>query len=314
MTRAIIIGYGSIGARHAAVLSELGFDITVVTKRSDCHYESFSSLSRCLGVIDKGYFIIANETSKHLDTLRMLEPLLEQPGTKVLIEKPLSDSFKPHDSFSQLAEVKVAYNLRFDPMILRIREHITGRKVLSVQVYAGQYLPSWRSGGSYSESYSAKRDLGGGVIRDLSHELDYINWLFGPWQKVVATSAKVSSLAIETEDVCSCLISTKGCHHITLELNYLDRNTQRTITVNLEDDTLHCDLVNRTLTINRQKIHIPIHRNATYAEMHRSVIAGESLSCTYEEAVRIMALITGIEYSTRFQKWITYEEVVHDLR
>ena len=32
---------------------------------------------------------------------------------------------------------------------------------------------------NYLKSYSASKSKGGGVLLDLSHEIDYINWLFG---------------------------------------------------------------------------------------------------------------------------------------
>jgi len=61
-------------------------------------------------------------------------------------------------------------------------------------------LPDWRPWQDYSQSYSAKKELGGGVVLDLIHELDYSYWLFGEFYELKSFTGKVSNLKIETND------------------------------------------------------------------------------------------------------------------
>ena len=75
-----------------------------------------------------------------------------------------------------------AYNLRFLPSLQAYRERIQFGvigKVLSVRCEIGQYLPSWRPGSDYRQAVSASRALGGGALLELSHEIDYLRWIFG---------------------------------------------------------------------------------------------------------------------------------------
>jgi len=105
---------------------------------------------------------------------------------KLLIEKPvfLEPCPIPQSGFEK---VFVAYNLRFHPVIQKLHEFVKGKEVYSIQAYVGQYLPDWRPGTDYSKCYSASKAQGGGVLRDLSHELDYINWIAKPAGKLLST-------------------------------------------------------------------------------------------------------------------------------
>src|SRR5690606_29956228 len=102
-------------------------------------------------------------------------------------EKPLSDSL---ESFARAGEVllensakiEVAYNLRFMPSAIRLKELLTEQivgRIHSVSIEVGQYLPDWRPATDYRKNVSACKKLGGGVLLELSHELDYLTWLFG---------------------------------------------------------------------------------------------------------------------------------------
>jgi predicted dehydrogenase len=124
------------------------------------------------------------------------------------VEKPLSASL---DGVPQLLEIcheqqivlLTGYNLRFMPSLQRFRnllnEHMIG-KILSVRCEIGQYLPSWRPETDYRLGVSARRELGGGVLLELSHELDYLRWIFGEVEWVKATLSRQSSLDIDVED------------------------------------------------------------------------------------------------------------------
>ena len=115
------------------------------------------------------------------------------------MEKPLFDSMA---NFKVLKnEVYVGYNLRFHPLINKIRALCRGRKLWTIHVFCGSYLPDWRPGRDYRETSSAMRDSGGGVLLDLSHELDYIQWLAGRLEVDHAVSEKVSDLEIDSDDI-----------------------------------------------------------------------------------------------------------------
>ena len=131
-----------------------------------------------------------------------------QAGSHVFIEKPLS-----HESAGVqvlIAEarrhdrnVQVGYNLRFHPGLQILKELIDSGKigrVLWLNVEAGQYLPDWRPWQNYRESYSARQELGGGIILDGSHELDYICWLMGWPTEVSCRAEHLSSLELDVED------------------------------------------------------------------------------------------------------------------
>jgi predicted dehydrogenase len=148
--------------------------------------------------------IVANPAPFHVDAAIALMAA----GSHVLVEKPLAQTtdgirvllsaVRKHQRLLQ-----VGYNLRFLSSLQKfkelIHEGVVG-KVLSVRCEVGQYLPSWRPEADYRQGVSARKDLGGGVLLELSHELDYLRWIFGEVVWVSAWTGKQSSLEIDVED------------------------------------------------------------------------------------------------------------------
>ena len=106
-------------------------------------------------------------------------------GVHAYVEKPLAVTV---EGLAELldgeAEVTIAvgYNLRFHPALEAIRAAVyEGRigRLLAVRAEVGQYLPDWHPEEDYRVSYAARRDLGGGALLTLSHELDYVRWIAG---------------------------------------------------------------------------------------------------------------------------------------
>jgi predicted dehydrogenase len=215
----LVIGYGSIGHRHASVLAELGLRVHVVTKRDIKDYPCYKTIGEALGKERFDYVVISCETSGHYRSFQTLNSL--GYAGKVLIEKPVFSEL-PSPPQADTSSVFVAYNLRFHPIIRKLRELFCHKKPYSIHVYVGQYLPSWRPDADYTKCYSASRARGGGVLKDLSHELDYINWIAGPWKRVAAIGGKFSELMIDSDDVFSLLIETEHCPVVSVQLNYLD--------------------------------------------------------------------------------------------
>ncbi len=173
---ALVIGYGSIGARHARILRDMGCDVSIVTRQNVSEFPSFHSVPRAFAEKSYSYVVIATPTSSHEEILNICLGL-DYKGL-ILVEKPLcinSETFSlPHNN-----NIYVGYNLRFHPIIQELKRVLANKDVSSMHVYMGQHLPDWRPGRDYTKSYSASKEHGGGVIRDLSHELDYVMWLVG---------------------------------------------------------------------------------------------------------------------------------------
>ena len=199
-----------MGKRHLRLARELLPDADIrVMRHQECisipeHANGcFSSLKQALDFAPQ-LAVIASSSTFHMSVALPLA----QAGVHLLVEKPLSASL---DGVQQLldachehrAALLTGYNLRFLPSLQRFRdllgECVIGR-VLSVRCEIGQYLPSWRPDSDYRQGVSARRELGGGALLELSHELDYLRWIFGEVDWVKATLSRQSSLVLDVED------------------------------------------------------------------------------------------------------------------
>ena len=297
-----VVGAGSIGQRHQRLLQELGHEVVVVSKSSKS--AKYKSLTDALAQENFEYVVLASPTSQHFEDLRVL---IERNFIgSVLVEKPIfdrSEKLKPN-RFRFLA---VGYNLRFHPAIIWLQETLPQLgAVSSVNFYVGQYLPTWRPDSDYRNSSSVKTESGGGVLRDLSHELDLVQYLFGDWKKITAIGGKFSDLEIETDDTFSILLQTDRCSAVSVQMNYSDRLRQRLITVNGNNGTIQIDLVSNSATFNNSQKSFDVHPDSTYISQHNAVIHNQDLSiCSLAEALKVVATIEAVEKSAKKSKWIT---------
>lgn len=299
----LVIGYGSIGARHARLLSELGCRTTVVSRRPQETPDVYPDLHSALIAENPGYVVIANRTIEHQQTLADLHSLNYQ-GT-VLVEKPLfhKDEEVATEHFRQ---VFVAYNLRFHPLLQRLRDCLSEERVISVQAYVGQYLPFWRPERDYRTVYSASKTEGGGALRDLSHELDLLNWLLDGCQSLTALGGHLSSLEISSDDVFSILMKTGRCPIAELQMNYLDRLGRRRILVNTEDHSFEADLFAGTLMIDGERETFEVERDRSYRELHRAILEGRTENiCTFAEGRAVLRMISAAEQAAMEGIWVT---------
>lgn len=304
---ALVVGRGSIGLRHARCLSELGVKVGIVASAPPAlEVPHFSSLANALAQTkDTALVVIANETSRHAQSLAELQRL-RFTGT-VLVEKPLTDVPNPVATYG--FNLLVAYCLRSHPGVRALAKILAHEPVYSIQMYVGGYLPSWRPGRDYRDTYSAKIALGGGVLNDLSHELDLLELFTGPWKRVVASIGKRSPLEIETEDCASLLIESERCSQCSLEMNYLHRpKSYRRITVNCGVGTVELDFGSQKLTVNGDDVAVLPLPDSIYHEQLRMALSGRGAElCNEATAVRIVELIAAARRSTGEQRWIARE-------
>lgn len=253
--KALVVGLGSIGKRHLNNLRELlpQADITVWrqhTQPSD-DQASYPNANRIVYSFDDAMAyrpeiaIIASPPVFHIETGLQLA----QEGVSLLIEKPFSNQLDDVERLIQLSASRgqtlmIGYNLRFHPSLLCLKKTLDDGKigrVLSVIAEVGQYLPDWRPGSDYTQNVSAQVRLGGGVVLELSHELDYTRWLVGEVQAVSAQIGKLSDLTLDVED--SADIHLRFAHGVfgSIHLDMLQRIPTRTCKLIGTDGTLIWD-------------------------------------------------------------------------
>ena len=209
--RLLIVGFGSIGKRHLRIAESVlpQADIRIMRHKPCerdyiCSYKCINDLNQLLEYKPQAA-IISNPAPFHLE----ISIKLVEIGCHLLIEKPLSNISKGVESLIHLAlkkniKVHVGYNLRFNRSLIKYRKYIHAGKIgriLSVRCEVGQYLPSWRPGSDYRNGVSAREELGGGVLLELSHEIDYLRWIFGEVSHISANLDTQSSLEIDVEDL-----------------------------------------------------------------------------------------------------------------
>lgn len=300
--KALIVGYGSIGQRHADVLKSLGHDVAVVSRRDIDHAPAFLSIEEAVQAFRPDYAVVASRTVEHRDDIEALSRA--GFGGRLLIEKPVYDSGSelPPETFET---VKVAFNLRFHPALRRFREIISERRVHAATVYCGSYLPDWRPQSDYRKSYSAIRAEGGGVLRDLSHELDYTLWLFGAWRRIAAIGGCFGDLGIDSDDVFTMLIETEACPSVTVGINYLDRETHRDVVALTDKGSVRLDLVRGTVDTGAGSESFTTERNDTYLAQHSAMLSGDhDLICDITEGLGVMRLIDAAETAAHDGAWV----------
>lgn len=299
--KCLVVGYGSIGARHASILKGMGHEVCLVTGREIGEYPCFRSVGEAIREIDFGYVVVANRTCDHFSTLSELVQL----GYRglLLIEKPLFDRVEVLPDFD-FRRAYVAYNLRFHPVIQELASLLRGRRLVSIQAYVGQYLPFWRPGTDYRRCYSAYKGAGGGALRDLSHELDYILRLTGGWRRVSALGGKYSDLEIDSDDLFCLLLETENCPVVFVQMNYLDRRSRREIIVNCSDVTIKADLVGNRIEFDSKAMECEGGGIQTYVDQHRSVLkGGDQTLCSIPEGMEVLRLIENAEDAVRRRGW-----------
>lgn len=299
LPNAIVVGLGSIGQRHARVLQELGCHVSTVSRRGSGDY---ATLASAVAGARPDYAVIATETASHAASLQELADAGFRGS--VLVEKPIFSRVEPPADYP-FARLSVGYNLRFHPVMTALADSVRGRQAITVSAYVGQDIRDWRPGRDHRTTASATREAGGGVLRDLSHELDYLLWLFGPWQRVAALGGASQTRQIEVDDHISLLLEMSGSKAVQVHMNYLDRPGTRRIRVNLDDETIEADLVGGSLSVNGKSGSCPSDRDQSYKAMHLAAIEGKDPICTLPEGLAVMNLIDASERALQLQSWIS---------
>lgn len=189
-----VIGYGSIGKRHADNLMQLGHPVVVYDPNASVG-ASTDSLEEAIN--DSDAVVIASPTSMHSQHIRFAL----DAGKPIFCEKPLADHEVP-DTFERV--VMVGYNLRFHSCVLKAKEWVD-KGFLGQPLWANLVCAQYNSRDDYH------RD---GVILNWSHEIDLALHLIGPAGVSGCVKNKPESLA----DI---VLSHENDCQSTIHLDYL---------------------------------------------------------------------------------------------
>lgn len=264
MNTLLIIGCGSIGARHARNAISLGLSVVLVDPDVNrahaladeigatgvfASYEETASAS-----IDA--VVVASPSSFHIEAVRFF---LER-SIPVFIEKPLATSVEGLEGLVDLAKengvvTMMGQSYRFHETFMALKtfldEGAVGR-IYHAQFFGGQYLPDWHPQVDYRTEYMAQKRQGGGVmLTSKSHTLDFIEWFFGPIKEYVGWKDQLGSLTLDVDDACFLLMKTERDIVAYAQFDFLERPHRSRAIIAGEAGTIDADFIADTITVTR---------------------------------------------------------------
>jgi len=242
----LIIGAGSIGCRHAANLSSLGCDIAMhdVSRKhlaqvcSEHHYIPVFDVESAIRSKEFDAAIVCTPNNQHISSAM---PAVES-GMDIFIEKPLSDSMDGvEDLLSAVRKTgciaMAGFNLRFEPGLAYLKKKLNPSLVAFARIEFGFYLADWRKGVDYRKIYSANKSMGGGIILDDVHEIDYACWLMGYPTHITSAFGTYGNLEIDVEDVADLQLFYPD-KQVSIHMDYLQKRYARNAKICMKDGGL----------------------------------------------------------------------------
>ncbi len=320
--KTLIAGFGSIGRRHFRNLRALGVNdfVFLRSRRSSlpddeiAAYPAETSLEAALAHQPQAV-IVSNPTALHLDVAIPAA----RAGCHLFLEKPLSHNRERVDELQAAVaqgggRVLVGFQFRYHPGLRQVKtwlaEGAIGRP-LSARAHWGEYLPGWHPWEDYRRGYSARQDLGGGVILTLCHPLDYLRWLLGEVTGLWAFIGQESDLELEVEDNAEIGLRFAGGGLGTVHLDYNQRPPAHRLEIIGTRGTIRWDNADGAACLWREDssawdVILPpdgFERNDLFRAQMRHFLAvtrgEEAPRCTLDDGIRALELALAAHRSAR---------------
>lgn len=237
----LINGCGYIGRVHLKSIQNYKLcDVAVcdvnpqsveAVKRDFGVKETYTSLEDALKNPFDGV-VICTPNSLHEDNIRKCM----EAGLNVMVEKPVSHTLESAQEIVKLAGqynkfVFVAYCLRFAPAYQVIQSYIREGKL--GKVFGVRASVAGRKAITDAKTdYRTKKSMGGGVVSDFSHEIDYALWFAG--RKALNVSCRTKSVVHkdwDVPDMAELLIECEDDVVISIHMDFLQTYFGRSIEV-----------------------------------------------------------------------------------
>jgi len=324
MKKIAVIGLGNITNRHRENLKTIYPDAVIYTMSASGRIpiDLISNADVIVNSISEiishkpEMAIVASPATFHA---KHAVPLIEA-GIPVLIEKPLAAKESDTVAIIKAADkyqtpVAVGYCLRYLPSSNHIKmlfEEKSIGKLYNAFIEIGQYLPDWRPNKDYHNSVSANLHLGGGALLELSHEIDYAQWLLGPLKSQYAILRSSEELLLDVEDSVDILATNNEGMVVSIHLDFLQRQAHRKCRFIGSEGSIEWDLLRNEIiltTANHKTVLFSEpewNKNKMYLNMildFENLILGKPNQCiTLLEAQHTVSLINSIKSSIINQK------------
>ena len=305
----LIIGFGSIGRRHLKIIKKIRPAIKVnillrpislkKIKDQKLVNKTFTNIKDAL---DEGAdaAIVASPANLHIEhSIEVLKAKIP-----VLIEKPISDNLKNCSELKQIMKsnnclVTVGYVLRHSKILNKFQEIINEShigKSLYTEIKCGSYLPEWRKDIDYRKSVSANSSLGGGILLELSHEINYANWLFGPFKNMKSISINSEHLDINVEDIAKIIAINNNNLLVSIHLDFCSASDERYCKLYGTLGFINLDFNNHLITIkkNDSKETLKIEVDENYNDMYVNQI-NDFLNCIENHSNPIVTIDDALD-------------------
>lgn len=334
--KVLVLGCGSIGFRHIGHLRQLGLsNLEAVDpspsaqERTRAHWgipvesDPDRALQRRPDMV-----LVCTPAATHVPlVVKALEA-----GAHVFVEKPLSVSLQGIQPLLDRAGgegrvVQVGYNLRYHPAMKAAKQILdSGRmgRVLTAHAEFGLYLKKWWPGRDYRASYMADSQ-DGGLLLDVSHEIDLMIWFLGPVREVTASASRLSGLEIEGWDLIKVLMTMESGAIVSLSMDCLQPVYTRGFTLTAEDSALRWDCPQGRADTSLGELSLcttPAERfepvaisgssQETYVEELRdflsSIETGRPPACGISEATDLLRVVEAIRRSIEQKRSVKVSE------
>ena len=259
----LIIGKSKIALKHYLILKKIDSNFNFYFLDSNKKIWTYSNnnflITKKNILINNNYFlvVICSPSNSHLNYIHKFI----NRSKFIFVEKPITNNLNSLIKFKKkismlenYPKVLIGYNLRYSNSLIRFKKIILKNnfgKLLYVTSQVGMSLDLWRDKSLKLAASDKKK--GGGAILELSHELDYLNWIFGPIKYVSSTINKIKKFKINVEENYFAILKTNKNSIINLSVDMVRCDPKRFCEAVFEKGTVFLDIINGTVRINKNK-------------------------------------------------------------
>ena len=263
----LVIGTGNIALKHLTNITNKSNNKTVAVykrfknklnnKFNKKGIKIINNIDNIVPKTNKAIAIICSAASMHINDAENVA----KKGFHILLEKPLTiPGIKIKRLLKLCKDQKlktlVGYNMRFTNIIKSVLNIIDNNNygvIKNIEISVETDFRKWRKNLNYKKTVSFNKNLGGGVINELSHEIDYLNLLFGKPKKVTVNNKTTNSYSDIETHINATFEYAKKYPSIKMNLNMLSSQTSRYCKIYYDNSFIKVDHIKNSISIKNDK-------------------------------------------------------------